>query len=539
MEQFTKLFGKLLVLVYHCFDRIVIQGYLSGLSRPEYVVHFFRQLVGVPMLSAEVLSQRTNDYQNWVQAYATNRHLPIQWAEKGVRKEDYVLPWLRRMVKHNRYGVYFIFKSMEQGPTFRISVPKYPTRDPNHRILTPQRSRFTHYYFYIRDEVLGPMVMRVASFLPFQATYYLNGHSFIEQELKRRKIGFRKNDNAFLAVDEVGALQAAADRLSPEIIRQRLDYWTLVLGPKFSLRERRHGHLSRFYAIAQVEYCRNFIFKRNFPIHKLFERSCELGLWRLTADKISHVFGVHLNRRLKGKLNTVIEQIEHGHHVFRAYWKHAFLKQYEKFSTFLRNELCSNNLPDFGLRKNLDHLDAVRKTFGAITDRFAGFQAQWLNVHVDFALLQRIALPITVGTVRYPGIKIHDPRMIRLLEVLLHCGNHLGGWSARQIHQAVLTTFHLSEKTYRLNQLRYDLRKLKGHGLLQRERSRYAYRLSIKGVQVALLFLFFHKRLCGPLAYSRFHHPPNPAHRPASKLEAAYHRADHAIQQIVDLLAAA
>ena len=95
------------------------------------------------------------------------------------------------------------------------------------------------------------------------------------------------------------------------------------------------------------------------------------------------------------------------------------------------------------------------------------------------------------------------------------------------------------EKTYRLNQLRYDLRKLKGHGLLQREPSRYAYRLSIKGVQVALLFVFFHKRLCAALAHGRFHHRPDPAHRPASKLEAAYHRADHAIQQIVNLLAAA
>ena len=225
-----------------------------------------------------------------------------------------------------------------------------------------------------------------------------------------------------------------------------MDYWTFILGPKFSARERKLGHLSRFYAIAQIEYCRNFIFKRNFPIHKLFERSCELGLWRLTADKISYVFGIHLNRRLKGKLNTVIEQLDHGHHVFRAYWKHAFLKQYEKFSTFLRNELCANNLRDFGRRKNLDHLDAVRQTFMAITDRFAGFQAQWFNLHVDFALLQRIALPVTVGAVRFAGIKIHDPRMIRLLEVLLHGGNHLGGWSPKQIHQAILTTFHLSRK---------------------------------------------------------------------------------------------
>jgi hypothetical protein len=42
-----------------------------------------------------------------------------------------------------------------------------------------------------------------------------------------------------------------------------LDYWTLILGPKFSTKERKQLNLSRFYAIAQIEYCRNFIFKRN------------------------------------------------------------------------------------------------------------------------------------------------------------------------------------------------------------------------------------------------------------------------------------
>src|ERR1700745_3765806 len=315
MELFTTLFGNLLAFVYHCFDRIVIHGYLSALSRPEQVVYFFRQVLGVPVVSKEILSQRTADYHSWVEAFARNHHTPIVWAEKGVRKEDHVLAWQRRMAKNNAYGVYFIFKSMEQGPTFRISMPKYPTKDPHYRILAHQRSRFTHYYFYIRDEVLGPMVMRVASFFPFQTTYYLNGHSFIEQELKRAQIGFRKNDNAFLAVDAVAALQAAADRLSPEIIRKRLDYWTLILGPKFSAKERKQLNLSSFYAISQIEYFRKFIFKRNFPTHKLFERSCELGLWRLTANKIAAIFGSRLHRRHRGKLATVMDPIEHGHPV--------------------------------------------------------------------------------------------------------------------------------------------------------------------------------------------------------------------------------
>jgi hypothetical protein len=207
--------------------------------------------------------------------------------------------------------------------------------------LARQKSRFTHDYFYIRDEVLGPIVMRVATFFPFQTTYYLNGNSFIEQELNRAKIGFRKDDNAFLAVDDVAALQAAADKLRPAIIRERLDYWTLILGPKFSGKERKRINLSR-------------------------------------------------------------------------------------------NELCSNNLKDFGVKKGLDNLEAVREKFQAITSRFASFQAQWLNVHVDFPLLQRIALPSTIGSVRYPGIKIHETRIIRLMEVLLHGGTHVGGWTGQR-----------------------------------------------------------------------------------------------------------
>ena len=181
MDLFTKLFGDLLTFVYHCFDRIVIHGYLSGLSRPEQVVYFFRQVLGVAIVDKELLSRRTKDYQGWVEAYARNHQIPIEWAEKGVRKEEYVLPAVRRMEKNNAYGVYIIFKSMELGRTFRISMPKFPTQDPNYRILAHQRSRFTHYYFYIRDEVLGPIIIRVASFFPFHATYWLNGHSCIER----------------------------------------------------------------------------------------------------------------------------------------------------------------------------------------------------------------------------------------------------------------------------------------------------------------------------------------------------------------------
>ena len=79
---------------------------------------------------------------------------------------------------------------------------------------------------------------------------------------------------------------------------------------------------------------------------------------------------------------------------------------------------------------------------------------------------------------------------------------------------------------------------MKAHCLLDRIGRGYRYHLTDKGVKAALMFLLFHKRVCGPLANSLFHHRPDETLKPASKLETAYHKADQAIQQVLDLLAA-
>jgi hypothetical protein len=538
MEPFRRLFGSLLALVYHCFDRIVIQGYLPLLTRPEHIVHFFRDVHGIYPITKEALAKRTQEYQRWVEAFARNHRIPLQWPEKGIKNEDYVRPYGLRMERRKRFGVYFIFKSLEPGPTFRSLRPRFPTDDPDYRILKRKWSRYTHYYFYIRDEVLGPMILCVGSFLPFQTRYWINGHSFIAGELQRQGVRFRKDDNAFLWVSDPQALQTTADRLSPEIIRPRLDHWTFVLGPKFSRKDRAAINLRRDYSLNQVEYCRNFIFRRNFPIHKIFERSCELGVFRLTADKIAQIFGVRKHKRLRGKLHSMLEKLDHGHHVLRVYAQSLVARLYEKFSTFLRLEICVNRMKDLGLNKGLENLPALRSRLVATTDRLAGFEAEMLNVHVDFPLFQRLALPLSCGRSKIPGIKIHDTRMLRLMEVLLHAGPQVHGWRTAQIREAILNAFGLSPQAYSLTQVRYDLRKMKAHGLLQRPGRSYRYRLTEKGIRVAAMFVLFHKRICGPLANTLFHHRPEKTPNPPAKIEAAYHEADAAIQKLIDLLAA-
>lgn len=536
METLIQIFSPMFVFIYHCFDRIVINGYISMLSRPENVVHFFHNILKVPCITKEILGLRTKQYNEWVESYARNHGTPMEWAQKGVRKEDYVRPELKSMERRNKFGVYFILKSMEQGSTFRSATPKYPTGDLNYRIIQKSRSRFTHYYFYIRDEVLGAMLIRVGSYLPFQTTSYLNGHNFIERELSRCDVSFKKNDNAFVSVKDPSELQAAADRLNQDIIRDRIEYWTLIVCPKFSKRERQAMNLRRFYAISQIEYCQNFIFRRNFPIRKLFERSCELSFFSMTASKVSNIFGWRITRKFSGKLQTVFERVDEAHHTFRSYFKSSFVKQYEKFRTFLRMEVCSNNLNDLRIKKSIEHLDAVRHASQQILGRFAQAQASCFNAHFDFPLLQRLALPIASGNTRIPGIKIQDSRMIRLMETIMHAGICLNGWTSELIHKSIVNAFELPN--YTINQLRYDLRKMKAHGLIQRNGRQYSYVLTEKGVKVSTMFVLFHKRLCGPLANSLFQHKPNKCFVTNSKLEKAYHKADDYITKITEILAA-
>src|SRR6202021_3584589 len=155
------------------------------------------------------------------------------------------------------------------------------------------------------------------------------------------------------------------------------------------------------------------------------------------------------------------------------------------------------------------------------------------KVHVDFPLFQRFALPVSSGKSKIPGIKIQDTRMIRLMEVLLHGGSQLSGWRTLQIWQALQSAFSLSPQDYTLTQLRYDLRKMKPHGLLELIDKPYAYRLTEKGARVAAMFVLFHKRICGPPANSLFQHRPKRSPRPSARIETAYHKADAPVHKLI------
>jgi hypothetical protein len=205
------------------------------------------------------------------------------------------------------------------------------------------RKRFLHYYFYLLDSVLGPLSLRVGTFLPFTLACFLNGHSFLTQELARAGVAFRKDDNAFLAVADVGALEAATERLTPRLIEQRCDHWARRLAPSFSPAERAALPLGYRYSIAQIELATDLIFHRSAPLKALFRRATEIGILLGGADRTTHLFGRRITHWYRGKLQTVLDRRNEGQPILRSYYQSSFVKQYEKGDRLLRTETCLNN----------------------------------------------------------------------------------------------------------------------------------------------------------------------------------------------------
>jgi len=255
---------------------------------------------------------------------------------------------------------------------------------------------------------------------------------------------------------------------------------------------------------------------------------------------VSNLFGKWITRRYKGKLQSVLQRKDDGRHVFRFHWKDSLLKQYHKElqPPVLRNELASNCLYDLGLKKSLKYLPEIKEKFSQIVDRFADFQATTFNVRPECNLFQALRRPVILGKTKIAGIKLEHTRVIRLMEVLLYSGAEMRTWTTSQLHEAILSRFQIKRADYSLSQLRYDMRKLRAHSLLIRQKGKYSYQLTNNGNKTALMFCLFHKRVYGPIAGSPFLCRPVTQKDQGSKIERAYERIDRSIDRLLNLIAA-
>ena len=85
---------------------------------------------------------------------------------------------------------------MECCPSFKLVYGKDRPR------LVNARRQQRVLYFYFLDPELGLIHIRLTTWFPFTVQVYVNGHSWLAQQMLKRRLGFNLQDNAFTALDD-------------------------------------------------------------------------------------------------------------------------------------------------------------------------------------------------------------------------------------------------------------------------------------------------------------------------------------------------
>jgi len=93
---------------------------------------------------------------------------------------------------------------------------------------------------------------------------------------------------------------------------------------------------------SQVEYCDNLIFHRRAALDHLDQRLLDANRTIGQPSKITSIFGRKVTKYYKGKLQTVIEDLELPNPVIRTHYAHGSLKQYLRDHLCLRTEPAAN-----------------------------------------------------------------------------------------------------------------------------------------------------------------------------------------------------
>jgi hypothetical protein len=479
-------------LAYRCFDRLLLNGLIQPFQQPERVVGFFTTYRAQYPVSKAVLRDIATQYEYWVKAQAKQWHAPLVEAPSG-RRDDFVDRYFRRAQPDQ---VVVILKAREPA---RI-LTAIGRDDRWH--LQYARRWVIQYNFYLLDREWGRMFVRLCPYFPFSARLCLNQHHWLANRMRAEGITFRQAGNAFLTCSEPARLQQLADALTPRDLERCGRKWLRVLTPFFTPTERRHAACHHRLFLAQVEYCDNLIFHRRAALDALGERLFDANRTIGQPTKLATIFGRKVTKRYRGKLETLIEDLDLPNPVIRSYYRDGSIKQYVRDHLLRRTEPTSNNVTDFQVPKAIEGLPQLRQAMAAVTDRYLTVQQDILETFVDRGQLRQLAEPTRLPNgQRIPGLKLDHPRQLAVMHALVRFA-HIAAedtFTMRDLHAPTVAALDATPHHYRLASLRYDLSKLRAKGLVERVPHSRRYRLLPQGYTICLVFLKLFERVYAPL----------------------------------------
>ena len=343
-QALTERYRERLHGVLSCYDRLVVTGTLPGACYAQGMTAFL-YTQGIRIFDYPRFAEPLRDaIRERAQELAQSADLEIEHIAKAhVRKEEVVAKVIERRGDHP--GLVHVISAMEACQSYK----PWHDKGSGKTFLKPDTGKCLHYYFYFIDPVVGLCYLRVPTWCPFKLQFYCNGHGWLAQKLKTKRIDFTLADNAFLRLDDFERAQALADSLKPDQLHRILDRYARQCCPVHkSFGQRYH------WSLMQVEYSTDLVFRSPETLAPLYEQLSRQAVLAVKAEQIATFLGKKITPQLAQEIgNRFATRIE-GTCIKHRLGK-AQVKMYDKYARVLRLETTVNDVAFFKHHRKVEH----------------------------------------------------------------------------------------------------------------------------------------------------------------------------------------
>jgi hypothetical protein len=486
-DKLSKHYDEILEDTYDCSDRIVLNGhFLMGCNAGGFRI-WYRALKGSDEgLNNNTLMRMTGKLSRRVHAFCKSKNIPLIYSKPGERKHEVAETLIPK--DENFTGIFAVFVGRAQGPVW--DVKEYGEGKIFLRKKQP-RPFINHYYFNIIDQEWGHIIIRMSGHVPFSTQIILNGHEWVERHKNSRKISFIKEGNCFTQFSSGEALSKIADTLSIKkgLLESVCNRWIYsCLWFALTKEEQERSGFTYSYSIYQVEYSRNLLFRRGTQLDEMYENLITLTRPLFDIKQLVTIVGLLKRPRYcRSKRPEIrIEKPEYGLTVFKIHFGNLTLKLYDKGERILRAEIVVHNAKGLKCKRRVDNFQEIINMLNTIMNNFMD---NLHYSHVSFlndGSLERLCCPSQKGRKRLAGIDINKKRNVIAMQSVLALAIKPGGY---KISDVVSEMKLRMSKSYSTRNAGYELRKLRGKGLVEKIDGTTKYRTTRKGIETIIAIM--------------------------------------------------
>jgi hypothetical protein len=494
-NKFLEKYGPKIEGAISCFDRVIISGTLNKWGYSEGMFSYLMRN-NIRIMDFPKFAKGYNEkIREKVEAAAKAEGIKIENIRKPGRfdKEEEIKKILSRTDK--KEGIVHIYSSMEISGGYEGKYDHKNKKVSLHNI-TP---RCLNYYIYFIDKVLGLCFVRIPTWIPFRIQFYFNGHNYLAYKLRKNKIDYKMNDNAFIEISGYQSVQ----KLSDDIRAKDFHIWLDKIIERYIPFLEETGQSYR-WTILQAEYSTDIIFREKEDLRLLYEELIINCIHSVKPENIATFFSRALAAQYKGEVGTRYNKQIQGTRI-KHYMGANSIKMYDKASVVLRIETTVNDIYQFQtfrsvvtrsgekvnkyavMKRSIYSLYDLGKFCQSANSRYMDFISCFEENLQGEKNLLKISEKIYWKDRSYKGFNFFDSFDANVLIALDSGEFNINGFRNKSIRKKLQTDLSSSMVTR-------ILKRLWLHGLIKKVKNSFKYYLTNLGKKVIAIALMLKEK---------------------------------------------